>query len=176
MSERWLSVAGYEGRYEISDHGRVKSLARKVYRPTGRHGPSWTHYPERILKARIHAAGYPVVCLMKDGKQFDALVHRLVAIAFIDGSGPLVRHLDGNPANPHFLNLAWGSHGDNEADKERHGRTHQGEKHHNAKLNADLVSLIRASTKSDLILSRELGVARYAIYSVRHRLTWDQVP
>lgn len=174
---RWLPIAGYEGRYEISDEGQVKSLARKVLRQaSSRNRESFTYYPERILKVKIHKAGYPSVCLMKDGIQFDALIHRLVAKAFVEGSGDLVRHLDGNPLNRNFLNLAWGSHVDNEADKKRHGRTPFGERHANSKLTHDLVVQIRASSKTDLQFSRELGICRYTIYSARKRLTWRHVP
>ncbi len=174
---KWLPIEGYEGLYMVSDNGQVKSLARTINRPPcGRSSkPSTCTYPERILSQKIHKACYPVVCLCKEGRQFDAFVHRLVAKAFVPGSGVVVRHLDGDVLNCHFTNLAWGSFRDNEDDKRRHGRTPIGESHVNAVLTDDLVRMIRVSQKTDLQLSRDLGVARYAVYSARKRITWRHV-
>ena len=111
-----------------------------------------------------------------DGKRVrDAHVHRLVAEAFLARNGFLVRHLDGDPANNIVGNLAWGSYTDNEADKRRYGRRVEGLKHHNSKLTPSLVRDIRKSQKTDLQLSRELQIARYAIYAARKRITWKHV-
>lgn len=170
MVEQWRHVVGFESTYEVSDNGRVRSLSRTV---AANFGPR--PICGRVLKLKISAAGYPSVQLC-DGKRIrDVQVHRLVAEAFLEKTGFLVRHLDGNPKNNRLANLAWGSHSDNEADKRRHGRQVEGVNHHRAKLNRELVILIRESVIPDLQLSRELKIGRYAIYSVRKGLTWRHV-
>ena len=167
---RWLPVVGFETTYEVSDFGDVRSLSRTVAARLG-------HRPiiGKVLKQKTSAAGYRCVQLCDGRRIKDARVHRLVAEAFIPKTGYLVRHIDGDKKNNRLDNLAWGSQLDNEADKRRHGRIIYGPKHHNAKLTADLIRQIRSSAKTDLQWSKELGVARNAIYSVRKGLTWSHV-
>lgn len=77
--EQWKPIYGYEGKYEISSFGRVKSLPKTWKRKDG----VPLHYKERILKPRINAYGYARVNLCKNGKPKDFFIHRLVASAFI---------------------------------------------------------------------------------------------
>lgn len=95
--ERWLPVVGFEGLYEVSSLGRVKSLN---YNKTGM---------EHILKHRKHRGGYMQVCLFKNGKIYYPLIHRLVAIAFIPNpeNKREVHHRDGNKHNNCVSNLQW---------------------------------------------------------------------
>ena len=83
MKEEWRSIVGYEGLYEVSNQGKVKSLERM--RSNG------LKCNERILKETNHL-GYILVTLCKDGKQRQFRVHRLVAMAFIP-----------NPENKDFI-------------------------------------------------------------------------
>ena len=113
VSEQWKPIAGYEGLYEISDHGRARSLSR-VDR-LGRIRPGNMLTPTGLR--HLH------VTLSKDGRKQQPAVHRLVADAFIpnpDGL-PIVLHWDDNPANNHHSNLRWGSSGSNRADAVRNG-------------------------------------------------------
>lgn len=175
MTIIWKPVPGYEGKYEVSSCGLVKSCERKVLR-THRNGTiNETPYHEKIMRPKKHKAGYNCVQLWHDAVGRNFGVHQLVALAFIPGSGPLVRHLDGDPQNNDVSNLAWGGFKENEADKRRHGRTPLGDKHCNSVLTSARVKEIRqaiALGATDLQLSREHGVARFAIYSVRKGLTW----
>ena len=175
LTEVWVPVRGYEGMYEVSNHGRVKSIRRTVRRPPcGRSlKPSTMTYPERILATNSRV--YPRVELFANsvGRQVD--VHRLVAEHFLEGSGQVVRHLDGNPKNPAASNLAWGTYKDNEADKDRHGRRHRGELHHNAKWTREEIDRVKAMTlidSSDLRISRLTGVARSTVYLIRKGQAW----
>lgn len=104
MTEQWKDITGYEGRYQISELGQVKSLARWVDHSIN--GKQF--WPERIMKQRLNR-GYLVVNLGKNSKKFTAKVHRLVAEAFIENPDnlPEVNHLDGNKANPAKTNLEW---------------------------------------------------------------------
>lgn len=116
--ERWLPVVGFEGRYEVSDQGRVRSLDRTDSSGRARRG--------RMLKQ--HAIGeytqHWSVALYRSGRQFRRLVHRLMAEAFLGAcpAGQVVRHLDDNPDNNTIGNIAYGTSADNQFDAIRNGR------------------------------------------------------
>lgn len=100
--EIWKDIAGYEGKYMVSNLGRVKSLN---YRRTGR---------EEILKPNKVSGGYLKVTLCKKGEKYyhPLLVHRLVLEAFVPNPNnlPEVNHKDKNPENNRLENLEWISH------------------------------------------------------------------
>lgn len=119
--ERWAPVVGWEGLYEVSTHGRVRSLAR----PGHPHGRYLTpHLAKR--------GGYLSVGLTRSPKRITAKVHRLVAQAFLGPcpDGLMVRHLDGNPQNPRVENLAYGTASENQLDTVRHGTNFNKNKTH----------------------------------------------
>lgn len=98
--EVWKDVKGYEGLYQVSDQGNVKSLARK------RTGKPW--YKERILKP-LDRKGYLAVSLYADGKCKLYSVHRLVADAFVPNKEgkQQINHKDGDKTNNKMSNLEW---------------------------------------------------------------------
>jgi len=174
--EEWVPVRGYEGLYEVSNLGRVKSLKRVVTRPPCGKSlrPSTTTYHEKILRTARRGM-YPAAQLNYGGIGKSVNVHRLVAEHFIPGSGQVVRHLDGNPNNCAASNLAWGTYKDNEDDKSRHGRTPRGELHHNSTLTLEVVQEVKrliGIDRSDLRISRTTGVARSTVYLIRNNLAW----
>lgn len=113
--EIWRDVAGYEGYYQVSDEGRVRSLDRITTNGYPRSG--------RVLKPNTLNFGHKIVGLSRGNMVNPQLVHRLVMFAFgpPPSSGDEVRHKNGIPADNRYINLEWGSHGDNERDKVRHG-------------------------------------------------------
>lgn len=122
MTERWLPVPGFEGRYEVSDQGRVRSLPRVV--ATRRRGQTVTHIPGRILKGSLSSYRYLEVRLHKDGVATVRRVHRLVLEAFV---GPCPEgmegcHNDDNTLNNQLPNLRWDTHAENNRDQVRRGR------------------------------------------------------
>lgn len=119
VSEQWLPVVGYEGLYEVSDHGRVRSLDRG-----SRKG--------RVLSLRVTGSGHKTVALYLLGKPTGKNVHRLVLIAFVGPcpQGMEACHNDGNPANNHLSNLRWDTHKSNMEDKVKHGTHHETNKTH----------------------------------------------
>ena len=98
--EQYRTVQGYEGLYEVSNYGRVKSLK---------------FGKEKLLKPQADTKGYLFVDLCKDGKVKHHLVHRLVASTFIENPDnlPQVNHKDENKTNNNVENLEWCSHKDN---------------------------------------------------------------
>ena len=107
--EKWKPAVGYEGIYEISNHGRVKSLRRKVEKY-----PFPYTQKEMIMKL-THIVGYPAVTLRKNNKPKKWLVHRLVAFAFIPNPKNYkeINHIDYNPKNSLYTNLEWCSRSHN---------------------------------------------------------------
>ena len=125
--ERWKPVNGYEGIYEVSSHGRVRSLDRTVTRSGGQ-----VRRKGKVLRATLNPGGYPVVSLYRQGRPKNRYVHALVAEAFFGTrpKGMEVCHNDGDPTNNHLDNLRYGTSSDNELDKVRHGTHYNAAKTH----------------------------------------------
>lgn len=119
-AERWLPIAGYEGSYEVSSLGRVRSLSRTVERRN--RGP--LPIRERILVAALNSRGRPTVSLHAGGSALSYQVSALVAEAFIGPrpSGMNVLHWDDNPLDNRVENLRYGTYSDNQHDRVRNGR------------------------------------------------------
>lgn len=103
--ETWKDISGFEGHYQVSDHGKVKNISRIVHGKLN----SLRRIPERILSPRYDGHHYNKVVLHKDGIRHDVKIHRLVALTFIANPEnlPEVNHIDGNPLNNHVDNLEW---------------------------------------------------------------------
>lgn len=109
LFEEWRDVAGYEGLYEVSNFGRVRSVDRYVSR--GCKGA--VLFKGKILKKRTNIDGHITVQLYdKNHNVKTAFVHRLVAEAFIPNPEnlPFVNHKDERPKNNFVENLEWCSH------------------------------------------------------------------
>lgn len=104
MKEEWREVVGYEGLYQVSNYGNVKSYDRYVNCNGGKRLSKG-----RILKKVLNSDGYHVVCLHKDGKQCEGKVHRLVAEAFIPNpdNKPCIDHINRNRTDNMVENLRW---------------------------------------------------------------------
>jgi hypothetical protein len=106
----WRPVAEYEGFYEVSSYGDVRSLDRKV---EGRGGG---HKAGQYRRFEITPKGYRRVALSRDGAQHTFMVHRLVAQAFIPNPGdkPEVNHRNGDKADNRAENLEWATSSENQ--------------------------------------------------------------
>ena len=107
MNEQWRPVKGYEGKYEVSDLGRVRSLDRQEL--VMNHGVlTPMSFKGKVLKPSI-VNGYYHVALLDHQKHKTAKVHRLVAMAFVSGyfEGADVNHIDENKLNNRADNLEW---------------------------------------------------------------------
>jgi hypothetical protein len=113
--EIWRPVVGYEGLYDVSSLGRVKSLERLSL--------SGKRIRERILKP-LPTARYPGVTLHRERIQTRHYIHRLVALAFLGPcpEGQEVRHKDGGRDCPRLSNLEYGTHAENMQDMVLHGK------------------------------------------------------
>lgn len=105
MEETWVQVKGFEGLYEVSSCGKVRSMPRFVNGKLG----SKVGKKGVLLKFKIDKYGYPSVILCKEGKRFYKTVHRIVAEAFLanKADGVQVNHKDKVKTNNHVSNLEW---------------------------------------------------------------------
>lgn len=123
-AEQWKPVPEWEGLYEVSDLGRVRSLD---------HVAANGHiYQGKILTPYSTSKGYQIVQLWDAPRKKDARVHRLVIAAFTGPipDGLLVRHMNDNPADNRLANLKLGTPQDNMDDKARRGRNHWANRTH----------------------------------------------
>lgn len=114
QNEIWKDVKGYEGKYQVSNLGRVKSLDRIIEQYNGY--KKFTYLKKgRILKSKVKNS-YDSVVFSVNGKHKCRMVHRLVAEAFIENPKnlPEVNHKDGNKSNPHYDNLEWCTSSENQ--------------------------------------------------------------
>ena len=119
MKETWRDIKGYEGRYQISNLGRVKSLERVIHRKDGR------SYLRKgmLLKNKMGTNGYYYVCLYKNNKQKTFMIHSLVALNFI-GERPSnhdICHINGNKLDNAVYNLKYDTRTENFNDMYRQG-------------------------------------------------------
>lgn len=108
-NEIWRPIVGYEGLYEVSNLGNVRSLDR-VVKQACCDGSLVKHtYRGRVLKPVVHTAGYCEVTLSRGREKINHLVHRLVAEAFIENPHglPQINHKDENKTNNRAENLEW---------------------------------------------------------------------
>lgn len=103
--EIWKDIEGYEGLYQVSNKGRIKSFKKKF----------GTQPTETIMKQTATWCGYIRIKLIKDNKGWTPMVHRLVAKAFIPNpeNKPVINHKDGNRANNDVENLEWVTYKEN---------------------------------------------------------------
>lgn len=120
--EEWRPVVGYEGLYEVSDHGSVRSLDREVKYSNG----GVRIHRGRMLRPDRHRNGRLQVCLYRNGKGPQHMVHRLVLEAFVGPCPPgmIGCHWDDDPDNNHVSNLRWDTISANMQDKVRNGGHH----------------------------------------------------
>lgn len=120
QTEVWKPVPDWDGLYEVSSLGRVRSIDRAI---ECRDGVTRT-FRGILRRTALDDGGYPNLVLSKNGHFTRHRVHCLVAAAFLGPrpEGMVIRHLDGNAENCHVTNLAYGSVAENVRDTIRHGR------------------------------------------------------
>ena len=164
ITEIWKDIPGYEGRYQASSLGRIKSLNRFITRPHPRSkAPTKYYVRERILRNVVGSHGYYVVGL---GRQNNQKTHRLIALTFL-GQCPdnhEVRHLNGVRTDNRIENLQHGTRSDNHIDRYGYGGRM-------GSLDAQDVIAIRkllsSGVTSTAIIAEQFGVTSSAIAHIR---------
>ena len=111
MKENWKDIKGYEGLYQCSTYGNIRSLDRYVYELSGKK----QFRKGQIIVPRKNKNGYLQLTLNKNAKRKMVYVHRIVAETFIENSNNnlVVNHKDGNKLNNNVDNLEWCSYSEN---------------------------------------------------------------
>jgi len=176
--EEWRPIEGYEGFYEVSNLGRVRSLDRVVKGCPGQQKP----IKGRLLKPLLRSHGYLYVCLCKEGKKKNYFIHRLVAVAFLGQppEGHVVCHGSKGQQCNKVTNLSWGTYKQNSGpDRVRDGTDKRGEKHGLAKLNEMQVRVIRRLIESKTMTNREIGeifgVSKQCIKHIKSGRSWKHL-
>lgn len=189
MEEIWKDIRGWEGKYQVSNLGMIKSLSREIVRPSG----VFTRR-EIILKRKPFKNGYLYVSLCKNAKSRHTLISHLVADAFIPNPDnfPFVCHRDDNPLNNRADNLWWGTQKMNVDDCWNKKRGHKnwekndckairGERSKYAKLNEKQVRVIKWILKERWYEVTQLEIAEFfsisynAIQAIKENRSWKHV-
>ena len=160
MQEVWQPIPGWEGFYEVSDQGRVKSL---------RSG--------KLMRLSVANTGYMQVQLSAMPRRSVCHVHRLVLEAFV-GPSPVEMegcHANGIRTDNRLSNLRWDTRKGNMADASAQGRTNKGERNPWCKLTEKQVRAIRLSEQSNTELAARYDMSREAIRDIRARRRWAHI-
>ncbi len=174
MIEEWRPVPEFEGLYEVSSAGRVRSLER-----TSGHGRHARRLRGRILTPT--GSPYRGVGLYRDGRCTWRRVHRLVALAFLGPAleGHDVAHNDGDKTNNRVSNLRWATRMANMADSIVHGTMPRGSRKPEAKLTESTVREMRRLYGEGLTqreVGRRFGVSQQTAQRAVTGRTWRHVP
>ena len=177
MSEIWKDIEGYEGLYQVSNRGRVKSLERIVMRKNGRP----YSVPELIKERQIDHKGYDRIGLNKNGKKKRFFVHRLVLQAFNPSSDETleVNHIDGNKLNNNVENLEWVTSSENSIHAfENNLHNHQGERNTNASITdseAKEIKKLKGKGLTQKEVGEMFGTTNYVVANIWNRRGWTHV-
>jgi len=173
MSEIWKDIAGYEGYYQVSSFGRVKSLKRAKRRAK-----------DKVLVQWDNKKGY-LICNLHTPhtKKITPKVHRLVAQAFIQNpeNKPEVNHIDCNTKNNRVSNLEWVTSSENQKHAIKHnGRSYIGENCPAHKLTEKQVLEIRSIKRvkkqpSYKEIAKRYGVGYGSIAGIRQGISWKHL-
>ena len=165
--EIYRDIPGYEGAYQVSNLGNVRSLDRVVHRSNGQ-----AVVKGRQLKAFLNSKGYRRISLIYQGKDRKSFVHRLVLLAFVGESDLTVDHINGIKTDNRLENLRYISRRENTI------KSQTGSQCNFAKLNESAVISIRKKLDegSDFdTLAQEFGVAAKTIWDIKARRTWKHL-
>lgn len=172
MEEIWASIKGFEGIYEVSTLGRIKSLDRP------RRSASNRIYTQKgkILK-QWQQKGYMYCDLRKPGIKLHARVHVVVLETFNcpRPDGMLACHNNGDSTDNRLCNLRWGTPKDNAKDAILHGRQRYGETCPKSKLTEAQVIAILESTKTNKETAKDFGVCKATVSHIRTGRNWPHL-
>jgi len=173
MCEIWKSINKYDGIYEVSNMGNVRSLDRCILRSDAKS----VNYKGKELKSNTDKNGYKLVNLSFLNQVKTFKVHRLVASAFIENckSKPIVNHKNGIKCDNRVENLEWVTCGENVRHAINTGLvSYSGKRSRLAKLSDNQVRYIRKSKKQQKELAKEFDIDPKAIRQILNYKTYKE--
>lgn len=173
-TEEWRWVPGFEGLYEVSDLGYVRSVGRLVVDSRGI--ARWFRGRE-LRNTREGNPGYVKLSLYRDGVRHVTRLHVLVAAAFLGERprGAHVAHNDGNPCNNRADNLRYATAAANLRDRSAHGTDNRGVRNGHARLDEHQVQIVRNRLREgerQVDIAASLGVARTTVSAIATGRSW----
>jgi len=177
VDEVWKDIPSYEGLYQVSSLGRVRSCDRVVPR-----GKNHLSLKGEVLKLSKHQEGYMRVGLSKDGKHKNMAVHRLVASVFIGSpkENLQVNHIDGVKSNNCVSNLEYCTPSENTQHAYRTGLCNSviGENRRDSRLTNEDIPVIRqrlANGESQRSIGKDYGVSGITILRIKNGRNWKHI-
>lgn len=177
VEELWADIPEYEGLYQASSLGRVKSLAREVLAynfPAKR--MVMKSVAEKVLSLKKYGKDYLGVHLYKNGVDSKFYVQRVILSAFKgkNPEGMVACHINGNRKDNRIENLRWDTPKNNEADKLIHGTRCFGEKHGNSKFSNEQVFWIRSGVTYEEV-SKKIDISRGQYRNIVNGVAWPHL-
>lgn len=180
MAEEWRDIPGYEGLYQVSDLGRVRSLDRMT---NFRRCKKLPMLKGKVLSnSNLDAYGYPQVGLSKNNVIKTYKVHRLVLLTFIGPcpKGMETRHFPNRDRTDNRLvNLSWGTVQQNKADRLPQGTSDRGANHPRAKLTeSEVIEILHRSkskSESQKVIAADYGIHPAHVSNILNRRIWKHI-
>jgi hypothetical protein len=173
--EEFRDIPGWEGYYQVSNLGTVRSIPRTVVSRTGK----VYNRKGKVMSQHYSKDGYKVVDVTKEGRNRTLGVHRAMALAFISNPNnkPMVNHINAKRDDNRLDNLEWCTNAENIQHSFNLGISdNRGDKHPRRVLTMEIVRGIRAeleSGKSPVEVANIFDIKRRNVYAVRDRQNWN---
>ncbi len=176
MKEIFKDITGYEGYYQVSDHGKIRSLDRQVLH----NKYEVQKHKGRLRKQNINRLGYLMILLSRNPKRELKSVHRLVALAFVERveGKDEINHKDGNKLNNHYLNLEWCTHKENMQHASLLGLMATGQHHGKSKpTKSDVLQIRRMIDRNWKLkdIAPVFNVTPENIYAIKNGISWNHI-
>lgn len=178
MMEEWKEIPGYEGLYECSNFGKVRTCPIHITTECG-----YYVFSDREEVNQFQRGKYLDVYLVKGPEIKMHRVHKLVLWTFVGfppDNKPHGRHLDDQKNNNRLDNLAWGSAQENVQDAIRNGVFQMGSRHRCSQMTEEtaqeILDKFQTGNFKQSQLARDYGVSRHAIYKLIHRKSYKNLP
>lgn len=170
MIELWKDIENFNGLYQISNFGNVKSMPKMVIFSNGRK----RHYDELILKLRKDGKGYNFVTLYKKDFNIQVRVHRLVAEAFIinHNNSPCVNHKNGIRTDNNIENLEWCTHSENTLDGIKRGTINNPSKKISIEDAVKIRDIYSSTAHTQKEVGEMFGLTQSQIHRIVNNISW----
>lgn len=162
--EKWKDIPDYEGLYQASNHGRIKSLGR--FKPN-QWGITKYFKPEKILSYQLTKDGYPTLKLSKNGKTIRHRIHRLIAITFLSNpeNKEQVNHKNAIKTDNRVENLEWNTQKENQLHACVNGLKP-------VKLCKEEVISIREDKRKHIEIAESYGISFQTVSEIKNNKIW----